>query len=388
MVGHDLDSCNRNGPWNQFLNLILNDSDKTIKIKEFYEQYEHIAPALFFFGGFLLDVFTLGRVDDGLNIVTLTFYLVISLYTFVLEIKEVKLTETSSKLKTLILTYRDEIFHFGQGALLSAFTLFYFKSASLSTSLIFLLFMVSLLLLNELPAFQKLGHLIKGILINLSLLSFCLVYIPQIGGKVGTLMFILSLSIYALLLALFLWAFLKIKCPLPSLKRSWLIPGVSLAFFIFVMRLLNLMPPVPLSLETAGVYHKVVKDYPRYELHHERPWWRFWHTSDELFSARPGDKVFFFARIFAPGGFEDQVFVHWQTYKSGDWLTSDKIPLSILGGREKGFRGYAYKQNYTPGLWRVLVETTSGLEIGRLEFEILSSNETKERNFTVITDSD
>ncbi|MFN2365023.1 MAG: DUF2914 domain-containing protein, partial [Desulfurivibrionaceae bacterium] len=32
--------------------------------------------------------------------------------------------------------------------------------------------------------------------------------------------------------------------------------------------------------------------------------------------------------------------------------------------------GYAYKQNYQAGKWRALVETSEGLEIGRINFRV------------------
>jgi hypothetical protein len=58
--------------------------------------------------------------------------------------------------------------------------------------------------------------------------------------------------------------------------------------------------------------------------------------------------------------------------------------LRIVGGREEGFGGYAYKQNWSPGDWRVAIETEDGREIGRTRFEIRSDPETDERLFDVL----
>ena len=44
--------------------------------------------------------------------------------------------------------------------------------------------------------------------------------------------------------------------------------------------------------------------------------------------------------------------------------------MIIYGGRELGFRGYAYKNNYLPGDWKVFVETQDGLELGRISFNV------------------
>jgi hypothetical protein len=58
--------------------------------------------------------------------------------------------------------------------------------------------------------------------------------------------------------------------------------------------------------------------------------------------------------------------------------------LRIVGGREEGFGGYAYKQNWAPGEWRVSIETEDGREIGRTRFDIRADPETAERIFEVV----
>ena len=44
--------------------------------------------------------------------------------------------------------------------------------------------------------------------------------------------------------------------------------------------------------------------------------------------------------------------------------------MNITGGRKEGYRGFAMKQNYQPGEWRISIETTDGREIGRIYFEV------------------
>ena len=49
---------------------------------------------------------------------------------------------------------------------------------------------------------------------------------------------------------------------------------------------------------------------------------------------------------------------------------TDRIPIAIAGGRERGYRGYTVKQRVTPGNWRVDVETAEGRVIGRVSFRV------------------
>ena len=101
-----------------------------------------------------------------------------------------------------------------------------------------------------------------------------------------------------------------------------------------------------------------------------------------MFFARPGDRVFCFARIFAPRRFRDGVKVRWayDDPRSG-WKRTDAIPLTITGGQEEGWRGIAYKRHFAPGRWKVDVETDDGREVGSIRFTIVEDRGTEPRTF-------
>jgi hypothetical protein len=154
------------------------------------------------------------------------------------------------------------------------------------------------------------------------------------------------------------------------------------ALFVF-----RLVPPVPLSVRSLGVYHEVEREGAEFKLSRlPRPRWsQPWRKDEPAFLGRTGDRVFVFTRIFAPHNFRDQVRVRWARRDAkGRWEQSDAIPLRIVGGREEGFGGYAYKQNWSPGDWRVAVETEDGREIGRIRFEIRADPDTDDRVFDVV----
>ncbi len=337
------------------------------KLLKLYVKNKQFLPAIFFLAGFLFDILTLGRIDDPSNIVMQLIYLGAAFATLTIELKDLHKSETQIKPLQMFYQYHDEIYHFLVGGLLSIYTLFFFKSASALSSLIFLFFMFAVLIINELDSVKKSGRTFRMILFFICLTCFSFLITPLILGHVGFWVFLLSLVIAAILAALIIWLWSKDNGH--DLKKMIIIPSSIFGVFA-ILYLVKLVPPIPLALEKIGVYHKVDKDYPLYYLHHQKPWWKFWHTGDQDFIAGNDDKVFVFARIFSPGGFKDQVYLHWQIYQEGEWKSSDKIPMTITGGRDKGFRGYAFKSNYVAGEWRVLVETKGGREIGRINFDI------------------
>jgi hypothetical protein len=172
-----------------------------------------------------------------------------------------------------------------------------------------------------------------------------------------------------------------------ALRRA-LAPAIAVQVVLLVLFMFRLVPPVPLSVRSLGIWHRVEREGAEFKLSRlpRSRWGDLWRHDERVFLARPGDRVYVFTRIFAPHNFRDQVRVRWAKWEPARraWNESDGIPLRIVGGREEGFGGYAYKQNWSPGDWRVAIETEDGREIGRTRFEIRPDLETDERVFDVL----
>ncbi len=362
-----------------------NYGDYYEKAMAFHQKYEDYFPAVFFAFGFFLDLITLGEVDDASNIVVLGLYLLAALAILSMEYLGYEVKEAKHKVVHYFFEYKNDIFHFLLGALLSAFTLFYFKSSSFANSFVFLIIMVSLLLLNELEVFQKKGIIIRSSLAMLCLVSYLVYVIPIALGQTSALIFYgcTSIAIFITLTAFFILN--KLGMDKKQSTKNLLIPQLAVLAVYMSLYGFKVLPPIPLSIKYIGIFHEVRKTNGNYITKDLNPWWRFWNASDEDFQARTGDKVYIFTKIFAPGGFEGKVFIRFLKDTPDGYMTSDRIPLSITGGRAEGFRGYAYKQNYTPGEWQVRVETESGLEIGRINFTIDQDSNDHERKFNVLT---
>ena len=151
-----------------------------------------------------------------------------------------------------------------------------------------------------------------------------------------------------------------------------------LTVFVVVNSLyfLNMIPPVPLSLKTIDVFYKVEKRAGNYYVLDQNK--SFWDKLSiyEKINYKKGDTLYLFSSIFAPTKLSTEIVHDWQ-YKNakGNWVSVSKIPFSISGGREEGYRGYSVRSNFTEGLWRVDVKTKSGQIIGRKTFKIKFTSE-------------
>ena len=339
-------------------------------------------PAMFFIGGFVFDIFTLGRIDSRINILTHALYLLLVLGVLLTQILGVIAPPGAGRLLKAFFTYRNEAVHFFLGALLNAFVIFYFKSGTVFNDGLLLLLLAVLLVINEMNFFRVRGPALKMVLFNISLCSFFIYLLPVLIGNISSGIFILSL-VCALLVMLGVWRLLLwAGAGFTLLRRVLLVPTGTVVLGFAVLYGAGMIPPVPLSLMQIGIYHNLERQDGTFQVYRQTPPWHFWSQGDQDFLARDGDRLYLFCRIFAPGGFRDKLFFHF-LFRDGrrGWRTTDRIPVTIVGGRDRGFRGYAFKSHYFPGYWRALVETAEGLEVGRINFKIEKSEDTEPRIF-------
>lgn len=334
-----------------------------------FDRIRPYVPASFFVGGFGFDVLTLGRIDHWLNLLQQGLYLIIVGVLITLDAVVEGDEAVPAKLRKLW-RFRGMAIHFLLGALLSVYSIFYFKSASAGARWIFLLPLVLVLILNEFERFQRLGVSVRFGLLSLSLSSYLVYLIPTLWGSVGLLPFLLA-SLLATVAFLTIFRLLRSRVPFAS-KRFFRMAGPAFAVqALFVgMYVTKVLPPVPLAIQEIGIYHHVEATQAGYELRYEHPGLKFWQKDARPFRAVQGDSIYCYFRVFSPTEFSDSVVIRWAQYLRGAWMETDAIAVRIRGGRAKGYRGYTKKVNYTPGRWRVTVETTDGRELTRLTWRV------------------
>jgi hypothetical protein len=349
---------------------------------EFYQRHEVVVSISVFIFGFLFDLLTLGRIDDLLNLVQQTVYLSILGTLLICEIR-IKIGSLSlSQRGQKFWEYHDLVVHFLFGSLLSVYTIFYYTSASALTSFFFILLLAGLMLANEVPKFQKLGLSVRVILYSICVLSYFSFFYPILMGHVGAIPFLLGFLTSGFVLGVIWKLNFKSSSSIKLLKKNVLIPAISVHLFFLFGYYSSLIPPVPVAIKKIGIYYNLEKIDGKYIGSYLNPFWKFWEKGSQDFQARPGDQLTVLLSIFSPANFEDKVFLKWYFDDSREgWTLQDTIPMTILGGRDEGFRGFGKKSNYQIGDWRVIVETSDGREVGRISFTIENDNSTDPREF-------
>ncbi|MCB9780557.1 MAG: DUF2914 domain-containing protein [Alphaproteobacteria bacterium] len=344
-----------------------------------------------FVGGFLLDVATLRRVDDVGDNLQLTLYLLVSAIVLVAERRawhgrsSPALVRKHGELARLLLQF---LF----GGLLSAYLLFYSRSATLGPSLLFCSLLASLMLANEVlfPRLRRDGPQLA--LWFFSAFSYLLFAVPTWTGDISRTGRIAA-GVLALLAAAAVTAAIHggpirdPHSPRPG-DASQLWPAVGRGMALYVAMLLalalavrlGLVPPVPLALAEAGVYHHVERDgddvLVSWEPARVAPWTRaFWARDDRRFQWHEGDRVYCYTAVFAPTDTSLGIEHRWQRFDDAQgWVQTDVIPWSMAGGRDGGWRSWTAKRHVTPGEWRVVVATEHGDELGHVDFDVVAAD--------------
>ena len=337
-------------------------------------------PAVFFFAGVTYDSFMITRIDRLSDNLLLLLYLsllgLLIILTGRFQLGLVPPAPDRTKWNVLGIIHQAHPhlakgLQFLFGGLFSAYAILYSQSVSFSTCAIFLGIIIGLLIANEFlqNRYSSLKMLVG--LFSIVTLSFFTFFLPVLTGWMNGIVFLSG----ALITAFIVWKIVRTTLQgIPNLhvKAAFTIslPAFALVGFCTVLYFFNWIPPIPLSLKLGGIYHHIEKTDQEYTLTYEKgPWYAFWKQSDDRVAANI--PVYCFSSVFAPVTLHTTIYHHWQWRpfkRSASFFTTDRIPIAISGGREKGYRMYSMKQRLQPGEWRVDVETEDKRLIGRMTF--------------------
>ncbi len=343
-----------------------------------------LLPVVFFLAGVTYDTVTLTRIDRLTDNLILLLYISLLGALIVLTARTdlaaagapeiLPDTHAVASFVKRARPYYPYAIQFLLGGLFSAYAIFYSQSASLTGTAVFFAVLVALLVANELFRDRLSSLRLLVCLFALVCFSFLTFFLPVLTGVMHTLLFLLGA---VLSLAATFWIVRLVYEGLPDRPKSKVAlvgaPPVALVAVLVGFYFLHWIPPVPLSMKFAGVYHKIGKTDGRYQLGFEEgAWYQFWKRSDDPF--RGAGPAHCFTAVFAPVALQTTIVHHWQYRPAGrsdgTFATTDRIPMTISGGRETGYRGYTVKSRLDPGEWRVDVETREGRVIGRIGFHV------------------
>lgn len=350
------------------------------RFRRFYHENEPLCTAGLFVVGFLFDTLAVGRIDELHNILHQGTYLTLCALFIGYELRERHGDFAPPDRLKNVWRYRNGATHFMLGTLLNIYTLFYFKSASIGVSLLFLGVMAGLLAANELKPFGS-GTTLRVVLFSLCLISYFTYLVPTLAGSIGVLPFMGTLAAASAAVGLLAWRLVpRLANGVETVKSELLVPFGAVLLTFAGLYFLKVIPPVPLSLEEIGIYHKIERNGKDFVLTTTRPRWKFWQKGDQTFLARPNDSVYCYISVFSPTRFKERLQVRWARRDESGWSDADAIPLDIAGGRDGGWRGFTVKAKWKPGPWRVRVETSDGRELGRVALSVVPDEETAPRD--------
>ncbi len=263
------------------------------------------------------------------------------------------------------------VVQFTFGALLSAALIFFWFSGSFGVSWPFLLVVIGLMAANDVLREHYLRPTVQLSVYYFTLFTTLAVVVPTLTGSISPWMFAAAATLSLLLMGGYLFWLFRLRPDLRFMRPSPLLAVGIIFVLMSAAYVLNIIPPIPLSLTEIGVYDRVERVGDEYVL-----------TGDEqsfldrfVFGERIyvlGGRVYVYASIFAPVDLDTTVIHHWQRYEKGQgWVSVSRLSYPIRGGRADGYRGYSYISSHTPGRWRVDVETERGQVIGRLKFHMI-----------------
>jgi len=353
--------------------------EKFEKIKKFFIKYERSLSYIAFLLGFTVDNLTLTRIDLLFDNLVLFSYLTIAgaIIIFLSFSKQRQLgasVSPSGVFFTVLHSFAPFVMQFAFGGLFSGFFIFYSRSASLSASWPFLLLLAFMLFGNEFFKKKYAKTIFQISIFYFVLFSFLIFYVPIIVGSMGARIFLLSGLLSIIAIKLFIKLLARISPEQINKSKNSLTLSIAAIFIaINAMYFANIIPPIPLSLKDAGVYHFVARENGNYKVSHEEKTWRdYIPFSVKTIHLTAGEPMYFYSAVFAPTKITMPIFHEWQYFDEarGEWTTKSRIGFQISGGRDGGYRGYTVKESWRAGRWRVNVVTERGQVLGRVSFRI------------------
>jgi hypothetical protein len=327
-------------------------------------------------GGFAFDSYTFGRIDRPLTQLVFVIYLLVAGASIaILHSLESRADDRKPTDRTRAILIA--VAQFALGCLLSGFCVFYIRSASITSSWPFILFMAAIFIGNEYMRRYHARLVFSALLFFFALYSYAILLVPVVIAHIGRIPFLMS---GALAVVVFFF-FVRLLAILGhdryrNARKQIAIGMVAITALINLFYFAKIFPPLPLVLSDAGVYHDIKREGHNYQgtAEEEPPRWRALFGTFPIEHVQPNDKLYLYSAVFAPYRLSTSI-VHqweWRDPRNGNWVPKDRTRFVIHGGRAEGYRTYSSRRSPQPGEWRVNILSDDGRTIGRVRFSVES----------------
>src|SRR5580704_9710955 len=325
-------------------------------------------------GGFAFDSFTFGRIDRPLTqLVFIVYLLVAGISIAILHTLESRPEgrKPSEKTRTILVF----VAQFALGCLLSGFCVFYIRSASIGASWPFLICMAGIFIANEYLKRYHSRLVFSALLFFFSLYSYAILLVPVVIAHIGTIPFLISGAVAVVIFFFYMRALAWLGHDRYRGARAQIAAGMlAITALINAFYFVKILPPLPLVLSDAGVYHSAARVAGGFQVtaEDEPARWRALFGTFPVEHIQPPDKLYLYSAVFAPYRLTTRIFHQWEWRdpKSGDWTVQQTKPIIIHGGRQDGYRAYTFKTAPMAGEWRVNILSDDGRAIGRVRFSV------------------
>lgn len=325
--------------------------------------------------GFMTDLILLDKVDSLVDNAILLFYVLLStvaLVTLYIGIAE----RASVGVARFLRVYSPLAIQYAFGGLLSGMLIFYGRSGDIFASWPFLLLVVGAIAGNELVSNRAQRLVFNLSIYFIGLFSYLVLVIAVFSGRTEPWVFFAS-GLLALGLVFLLVKVLRLIIPrFIQLQMRALVFSLGIIFVtINALYITSILPPIPLSLKEITIAQSVVRYEAtgEFEVRHVPvPWWNISQHFNQTFNPTAGGGVACFTNVFAPVRLQTTIEHVWeyQNPTSGQWEEYFALGYQISGSATDGYRGYTAIQNFQPGQWRCVVQTTRGQVLGQQRFVI------------------
>ena len=346
-----------------------------LRLRAIYEKYERFLIPGFLVSGFVLDIITFRTLNIRTNLELQTMYAILCglalSYTHIYDaLKQPPKLAVFGWLRFLA-PFAEQL---SIGSLLSSSLLFYWFSGSFSVSWPLFAIITGVMISSELFRNFYLRPSVQFSLYNFVLLSYFSLLLPFVLRSLSGWIFILSGTMSTLLVLLLI---LGLAMFAPQIKRqqaSLFMASMMVFLVMAVFYFANLIPPLPLSIREAGIYHDVVRLNGEYTLvgEDETAWQSL--VPGQTIHATPADTIYAYTAIYAPATLSATIYHKWEYHdpSTGKWTEQARLHFIMRGGRPEGYRGYTTKTGLRAGRWRVTVQNQRGQVLGRLTFTVVA----------------